>query len=403
MSTPLLDILRRRIAQDGPMPLDEYMALCLGHPEHGYYMTRDPFGAAGDFTTAPEISQLFGEMIGVWAADLWIKMGSPAEFALVECGPGRGTLMADLMRATKHVPGFHKAAKIHLMEMSPTLRNAQSVMLADFETQWIDDLGSINPRLPVILIGNEFLDALPIQQFEYKDGRWWERVVGLDEDNSLLLGLGEAFQMPENMPSDTPKEGAIFETSRHLNQYLKCMDNLLINQNGVALFLDYGHFHTNFGDSLQAMRSHQFTEVLDLPGESDLTAHVDFENVARLARVDNLYVHGPIEQGTFLMNLGIDMRAKMLLHRLTEDQKQSSAHPDGCRMVAELSDSSGGSRGVGGVFQGDAKMGQGLTQCDLILGGLNRLIDTTQMGSLFKAICLVSDPKIIPAGFHASL
>ncbi len=347
------------------------MALCLGHPEHGYYMTRDPFGVDGDFTTAPEVSQLFGEMIGVWLADLWIKFGKPSEFILLEVGPGRGTLMADIMRATRRVAGFHKAAKIHLMEMSPALRNAQSKALANYETKWIDDLGALNSAIPVFIVGNEFLDALPIHQLERRDGKWFERVVGLGDDNSLQIGLKDAdFSLLDAVPKAilNSHENGIFETSRPLNQFVKSVNNLLIKQSGAALFLDYGHMRSDFGDTLQAVKSHNFTNTFDTPGTCDLTAHVDFENVGRLAKGDGLFVHGPVTQGEFLKNLGIEFRAQKLIEAL---QPNAS--------------------GVCGINE---------PQIDSIKSGLNRLIDTKQMGSLFKVIALCHDPEIIPAGFH---
>lgn len=372
--SPLLDLIRTRIAQDGPMDMAEYMALCLGHPQHGYYMTRDPFGAAGDFTTAPEISQLFGEMIGVWLADLWIKSGSPSEFILLEVGAGRGTLMADIMRATKRVAGFHEAAKIHLMEMSPVLRNAQSEALTNYETRWIDDLEALNSAIPAFVIGNEFLDALPVHQLERRGGQWYERVIGLDEDNSLQPGVKAAdFSLLENVPPEilNTKNDGIFETSRVLNQFIKSVDNLLIKQSGAALFLDYGHFQSSMGDTMQAVKAHQFVGIFETPGTCDLTAHVDFENIARIAKQDGLAVHGPVTQRDFLRSLGIEFRAEKLIHAL-----QPSASS------------------VCGIDE---------PKIEAIKAGLNRLIDTDQMGILFKVIALCHDPEIIPAGFHEGL
>lgn len=372
--SPLLDLIRSRIAQHGPMGLDEYMALCLGHPQHGYYMTRDPFGAGGDFTTAPEISQLFGEMIGVWLADLWIKFGKPSDFILLEVGPGRGTLMADIMRATKRVPGFHDAAKIHLMEISPVLRNAQSKVLVNYETRWIDGLEALNSAIPVFVIGNEFLDALPVRHFVRKGETWAERVVGLGEGNTLQFGLKDADYVGLESLGDRQlkvKDEEILELSPAVSGFIKTVNELLIKQSGAALFLDYGYAKTAAGETLQAVRSHRFENVLEHPGESDLTAHVDFENVGRLAKQDGVFIHGPIEQGIFLKNLGIEFRAQKLIDGL------------------QLNSSS-----VCGVDE---------PQIEMIKSGLHRLIDTDQMGSLFKAIALCHDPEIIPAGFHEGL
>jgi len=362
--TPLLDIIRRRIAQQGPMDLGEYMSLCLGHPQHGYYVTRDPLGVDGDFTTAPEISQLFGEMIGVWLADLWIKMGKPPECILLECGPGRGTLMSDIMRATKSVPGFHSAMKIHLLEMSPVLRNRQSEVLANYETQWIDDLNALDSAIPVLLVANEFLDALPIRQLVRKDGAWLERVIGLDDNDTLCPGLKAADQTLINhlpLAQISDEEEGVFEISPVLNHFINFVDILLKKQRGAALFIDYGYAHTCSGETLQAMKGHRFANPFDTPGLCDLTAHIDFENIARLAKADGVAVHGPATQRTFLQALGIELRAERL---------KSGAKPD---------------------------------QIASIDSGLNRLIDTQQMGILFKVMALCHDPKITPAGFHESL
>lgn len=346
------------------MDIGTYMALCLGHPEHGYYMTRDPFGAGGDFTTAPEISQMFGEMIGVWCVDMWIKLGAPPEFVLLECGPGRGTLMADIMRATKHVPGFHNAAKIHLLEMSEALRNAQTRALERYTVSHIGALSKVKAGLPVILVGNEFLDALPVRQIEHKNGKWWERKIGISDTGGLEIGFSEAENLVlENVPGAIlgAKEEGVFETSPYLNQFLKSVDNLLINQKGVALFVDYGHMRSALGDTLQAVRSHRFENVLENPGENDITAHVDFENIVRIAKEDGVAVHGPVTQREFLQRLGIEVRAEALMNGAKTSQNNS------------------------------------------IRTGLNRLIDTEQMGSLFKVICLCSDSTLMPEGFNENL
>lgn len=360
----LLDIIRARIAQHGPMTLAEYMALCLSHPKHGYYMIRDPFGRAGDFITAPEVSQMFGEMIGLWFADLWIKLGQPPEFILLECGPGRGTLMADIMRATKALPGFHKAAKIHLMEISPVLREAQARALEAYDPVWIDDLSRLLPTLPVLLVANEFLDALPVRQIEKRGGKYFERGVSIGPDGDPCAA---ALPVPDAVIGTLPKvlvdsvEQGVFETSPHLNQFVKSVDILLKKQNGVALFLDYGHVRSAPGDTLQAMKNHEFVTLFETPGTCDLTAHVDFENVVKIAREDGIAAHGPTTQGAFLKELGIEVRAEHL------------------------------------------KKGANDAQAVDLESGLRRLIDTDQMGSLFKVVALCNDPDIEIAGFHESV
>lgn len=362
--SPLDELIRQRIRQHGPMDLGEYMGLCLSHPVHGYYMTRDPLGTDGDFTTAPEVSQMFGEMIGAWLADLWIKMGSPAAFILLECGPGRGTLMADALRATKNVPGFHAAAKLHLMEISPVLKEAQKRALAVYDPVWIDDVAQLPARLPVLLVANEFLDALPVRQLRREKGGWLERIVSIGPENTLIAGEVEADPaLVEELPAAIRHGGedGIFETSRVLNQFIRSVDILLKTQGGGALFLDYGHAHTAWGETVQAVRAHKFAGIFDTPGLCDLTAHVDFENIARLAGEDEVAVHGPVTQGAFLKNLGIEVRAARLM---------AGANP---------------------------------AQADSLRAGLARLIDTEQMGNLFKVIALCNDPSITPAGFHEGL
>ena len=360
MSSPLLKVIARNIQDHGPMDLGEYMTLCLSHPEHGYYMTRDPFGRGGDFITAPEVSQLFGEMIGVWFADLWIKMGSPPEFVLLECGPGRGTLMADILRATKSVKGFHEAAQIHLMEISPVLKAAQKAVLDDYDPHWIDDLSVVPASFPVLIVANEFLDALPVRQLERRGGQWMERTVSLLGDDMLMPSykpLDDAWK-PDII--DNGKDG-VFEISLVLNQVIKSVDILLKKQGGAALFIDYGHTQSAMGDTLQAVKTHRFASIFDTPGESDITAHVDFENIEKIATADGVNVHGPVTQSTFLIELGIRVRAEAL---------KAGAKPDQAKQIEE---------------------------------GLIRLIDTAQMGTLFKVLALCDDPQIMPAGFHESL
>ncbi len=363
-SSPLGDLLKSRIRQIGPMDVGEYMALCLGHPQYGYYMTRDPFGAAGDFTTAPEISQMFGEMIGMWCADLWVKLGSPKEFALVELGPGRGTLMDDILRTTKAMPGFHDAKKLYLMEMSPTLQALQNQKLGAYDPVWIGDLARLPTSIPVIIVANEFLDALPVRQLVGNSGAWRERVIGLDQNDTFTFGEKEVD--PVLLTHLTPplrkaEEEGVYEVSPILNHLIKSVDNLLKKQSGVALFLDYGHARSAMGDTLQAVKKHQYTNIFDTPGMCDLTAHVDFENVARIALGDGLAVHGPTIQGAFLKELGIDVRAERLKVNASEAQKVD------------------------------------------LDSGLKRLIDTDQMGSLFKVLALCHDPQIDIAGFHERL
>ena len=319
--TPLEAELRRMIAIDGPMPVARYMALCLGHPLHGYYVTRDPFGAAGDFVTAPEISQMFGELIGLWAASVWQQMGSPASVRLVELGPGRGTLMADALRASKVLPAFHAALSVHLVEVSPALaaRQRQAMAETGLPTAWHRDVAEV-PDGPTIIIANEFLDALPVHQAVKTDG-WHARTVAVDDDRLAFLLAPEALPGFEssvpaslrNVPS-----GAIYEWRD--DRVILELSQRLVRDAGAALLVDYGHVESAAGETLQAVRHHGFVDPLAEPGNVDLTAHVDFAAVARAAARAGARVHGPLTQGDFLARLGIGARAERLRRAATPGQ-----------------------------------------------------------------------------------
>jgi NADH dehydrogenase [ubiquinone] 1 alpha subcomplex assembly factor 7 len=303
--TKLEEIIAAMIEAEGPMPLDRYMALCLGHPQFGYYMTRDPFGASGDFTTAPEISQVFGELIGVWLLNSWAALGSPKKFALVELGPGRGTLMADILRAVKAVPEFAKAAEVHLVETSPVLRALQGEKLG--EVMWHDTVESL-PAMPCFIIANEFFDALPIQQFENRAGRWFQRCIGYGE-GKLKMGLVPAAAMlgDEGLHELSPVSKAIAgDLGSHIAKH-----------GGVALVIDYGHLKTAVGDTLQAMRNHAFVSVLEEPGEADITAHVDFEALAKSFISGGADLLPMLTQGQFLKAMGLDLRTEKLAAKLS--------------------------------------------------------------------------------------
>lgn len=302
--TPLEKLIRELIDAEGPIGLDRYMGLCLGHPEHGYYMGRDPFGERGDFITAPETSQMFGELIGVWCVAAWEAMGSPAAFNLVELGPGRGTLMADMLRVTaKAAPGFTAAAKVHLIETSPALRAAQRKVLGE-AVHWHDSLESL-PDAPMILVANEFFDAIPIRQFEKRDGRWHERGVGLKDDR-LVVGLVETRLGPEG------KDGDIIEFGPARIDIARSIGQRLARQPGAALIIDYGHLRTAPGDTLQAMRAHKYVSILERPGECDITSHVDFEALATALTEGGATVHGVLTQQAFLLAMGLERRFEIL-------------------------------------------------------------------------------------------
>ena len=313
--TPLAAEIRRRIASAGPMPVSQFMDLCLSHPEHGYYMTRDPIGGTGDFLTAPEMSQIFGELIGLWSAEVWRLMGAPAGVGLIELGPGRGTLMLDALRASKAVPEFRKALTAHLVETSPALRQRQHDTLADLAlpVQWHDHLADV-PEAPSIIIANEFFDALPVNQVvKQKDG-WHERVVELDSFDRLSFGIAaeplRRFEQTLPPAVRAAGNGTIYEwRSDHM---VLEMSRRILRAGGAALVIDYGHTKSAAGETLQAVRAHGYTDPLAAPGLADLTAHVDFEALSSSAECIGARTHGPIEQATFLRRLGIETRAAAL-------------------------------------------------------------------------------------------
>lgn len=334
------DRLAAEIAAHGPITVEDFMARALGDPVHGYYMKQDPFGAAGDFTTAPEISQMFGEMIGLCLADHWMRAGAPASFVLCECGPGRGTLMADIWRATKIVPGFHAAAQIVLVEMSPVLRALQVEALARVGAvaTHVANFGDV-PAGPLWLVANEFFDALPIRQFIKADTGWHARLVGCNDAGALCFGLA-----PEPYPAitfDAPA-GTILEVMAAGLTFMKTLAQRIAFEGGLALILDYGHTESGFGDTLQAVRSHDFVDVLHEPGDCDVTAHVDFAALGRVARAMGADVYGPVMQASFLRALGLEARAMKL--------KQNARDPAGidsacARLLAP------GATGMGELFK----------------------------------------------------
>ncbi|WP_394073709.1 class I SAM-dependent methyltransferase [Xanthobacter albus] len=311
MTNPLAEEIRALIAAEGPMPVSRYMALCLGHPRHGYYITRDPLGADGDFTTAPEISQMFGELLGLWAVAAWRQVGAPAPFLLAELGPGRGTLMADALRAARIAPDFAAAARVHLVETSPVLRQAQRRALAGIEVSWHDRIEELPPG-PAIVLANEFFDALPIDQYVRVGRGWHERRVGLDARGRLAFGLDPA---PSAIaaafaPRGPAPEGAVLE--RMESGPALALARRLAHEGGAALVVDYGHAG-GFGDTLQALARHAFADPLAEPGEADLTAHVDFAALARMAQSQGARAFGPLPQGEFLLRLGLAQRAERLM------------------------------------------------------------------------------------------
>ena len=318
--SPLEQLIRDRISEHGPMTVADFMGIALGHPEHGYYMKGDPFGVAGDFITAPEISQIFGELIGLWAAITWQQLGEPPNLTLIECGPGRGTLMRDLLRAASYVPGFADAIDLHLVETSPAMRERQRTTLEGYTPQWHDVLDTV-PTGPTILIANEFLDALPIRQFVRSADGWAERCVGL-KNNALAFEHGDI--NPEAAAWAPPiagsaAEGTIFEICPAAQEFAAALSQRFSTAPGAALLIDYGHVQSATGDTLQAVRGHEFSDVLAAPGEADITAHVDFGAFGSNLRGGGSRLMGPISQSVFLTDLGIQSRTDALAQNATPD------------------------------------------------------------------------------------
>jgi len=283
------------------------MGLCLGHPQHGYYVTRDPLGREGDFVTAPEISQVFGELIGIWAAGAFVAMGEPARVNLVELGPGRGTLMADMLRTIGRVsPALAAAAVPHLVETSPVLRTRQRHTVGP-AASWHMTLGEV-PKAPMILVANEFFDAIPIRQVERRQGVWHERVIGL-EQGRLARGLSGPIPGPEG------RDGDVLELAPAREAIAGQIGQRLSRHAGAALIIDYGHFTSAPGDTLQAMRKHGFAGVMDRPGECDLTSHVDFQALGDALTEGGAVVHRPMTQRDFLLAMGLEQRFEHLERR----------------------------------------------------------------------------------------
>jgi NADH dehydrogenase [ubiquinone] 1 alpha subcomplex assembly factor 7 len=359
---PLGEQLARRIRLAGPLSVAEYMAEALGHPQHGYYTQRDPFGLAGDFVTAPEISQMFGELLGAWCAAVWQSMGCPRPVRLVELGPGRGTLMADALRATRKVEGFHETTDLHMVETSPVLRARQAealrVAAARIAPTWHDLFEDVPPG-PLLLVTNELFDALPIHQFEYRGGRWHERVVTLDQtEHRLVFGWrapGPVLALATLPP--VPRDGAVVEVCPAGISLAAAIGRRVVRDGGAALIIDYGHDGSAFGDSLQAVRRHEKHHVLVEPGAADLAAHVDFGALGRAARETGATVYGPIAQNTLLKRLGIHHRAAALARNATPAQ------------AADLR------------------------------AATERLLHLEQMGTLFKAIAIAASTLPPPPGF----
>ena len=359
--------IARRIRAEGPLTVAAYMAMALHDPVGGYYARRDLIGAGGDFTTAPEISQIFGELIGLWCAELWQRIGRPNPVVLAELGPGRGVLMNDFLRAAGTVPEFRRALRLNLVETSPALRPEQEKRLGQAQPVWVTRIEDL-PDGPMLLIANEFLDALPIRQFVRGKIHWSERVVTLDPENRpgdrLVFVDGPESPaatvfVPESLRHRAP--GTVVEICPGALALASALAARLARRPGAALFIDYGYFASAPGPTLRAVRQHRPVSALAAPGTADLSAHVDFAAFAEAARACGAETHGPVPQRRFLAALGAELRLAALSVRATPTQQRA------------------------------------------LESGVRRLLDPCEMGDLFKVIALVSPGLPPPAGFDADV
>jgi len=363
VSEGLAKKIARRIRAEGPLTVAAYMAMALHDREAGYYARRELIGAFGDFTTAPEISQIFGELIGLWCAELWDRIGRPDPLILTELGPGRGMLMSDLLRVTDALPGLRRTLRVFLVEASPALRAEQQQRLCQAHPEWLTRVEEI-PEGPMLLVANEFLDALPIRQFVRGPDGWSERMVGVDPENRLIFmdgpaNPGASLLVPEELRCQGL--GAIAEICPAALALASTLGARFARQPGAALFIDYGYFPTIPGPTLRAVQRHRPVSVLAAPGTADLSAHVDFAGFAEAARAAGADVRGPVSQGRFLTALGARLRLAALSAQAAPAQRQE------------------------------------------LESGLRRLLDPDEMGHVFKAMALISPGLPSPAGFDRNV
>lgn len=349
MAISSADALKRLLSENGPMSVADYMAWCLTSGESSYYRGGNPLGASGDFVTAPEVSQIFGELIAIWCVTVWKAMGEPELFVLAELGPGRGTLMQDAMRAARAAPRFLEAAQIHLVETSATLKEAQKKALTNFcAPSWHKTMEKV-PGGPLIVIANEFFDALPVEQHIYEDGSWHRRVVKLNGSDKPSFAAGRLALPPvELLPANPPRDGDILEHRPAASDLIGEFGRRAGNAPVAVLIADYGYERRDYGDTLQAVRAHGYANPLETPGECDLSAHVNFAELAHAAGIAGLDVWGALSQSEFLLSLGLEERLRQLMSSAGEDQRAA-----------------------------------------LFLGA-RRLVDPYQMGSLFKVMAMTS-------------
>ena len=338
--------IKNLISKEGPISLEKYTEICIQE----YYSNNNTIGKEGDFITAPEISQVFGELIGLWCLTSWEKLGKPKDFSLVELGPGRGTLMSDILRSVETIShDFIRYASIYLIETSSNLIEKQKTNLSKYNIKWLNNYTQL-PQKPMIILGNEFLDALPIRQFIKVKDNWHERLVTYEDNNFLFTKSNFITDKYKDKFINAP-DGSIFEISENMNTMIDSIAKLFLKNPGISLFIDYGYLNESIGDTLQAVKNHKFSSVFKNPGSNDLTAHVNFSEIKKSAKKNQNNVFGPIEQGDWLKRLGIYLR----LQKLIENQHEKNSF-------------------------------------DLI-NDINRLISPDQMGKLFKVISF-SSPQI---------
>src|SRR3984893_4445749 len=360
---PLENLIRETIAENGPMSLETYMTLALAHPVHGYYTSKMPLGESGDFITAPEISQMFGELIGLWCVAVWRAMNEPRTLLLVELGPGRGSLMADALRAARIVPDFLGAIDLNLVETSEVFQRRQRGALKDSRVaaRWHKTAGEL-PSGPAIIVANEFFDCLPVRHFVRHADGWHERLVGLDGEGRLCFGLALDAEPGLASPGEP---GQVIEAGHAGARLMTRLAARLSAQGGALLVIDYGYDAPGCGETLQAVKRHRFANPLRDPGEADLTAHVDFCGLSRAARAAGTRAHGPVPQGEWLARLRIHERAAKLRQHV--DEHQCAAIDSALLRLA------GGGHGSG----------------------------TTHMARLFKALA-ATQPGLCPPGFETT-
>ena len=349
--------LRKVIEECGDISLEHFWREAMTSPDKGYYTSGAPIGVDGDFITAPEISQIFGELIGLWLADNWIRAGTPKTFDLVEIGPGRGQLMADALRATKSMSGFQAGANLSLVEKSKAYRSMQAKKLSTYSPTWLDSWQQLpEGGQPLFLIANEFLDALPICQFEFVNNTWMERRIVWSE-GSFAFKPTRTITPAASDNFQNPSQGTVLEVSEERDALIRAISKRIAKNGGIALFIDYGYGAAKLGDSFQALANGKPVNPLDNPGSADLTSHVNFFSVVSQARAAGAEAFGPVDQGVFLLRLGAEIRATQLASKATPEKTA------------------------------------------IINQGLKRLVHPLQMGSLFKVVAISRNGSPVPAGF----